>query len=181
VQTLVWGLLIPLHLPAAWFSNNAKSCHDQIVHWIATLCLLHFDGIKWGPITSLFQTLELADRHIQMAFGDSVQTFTSTLSRPYRVVGQGNGTGLEIWVAISAILIPMMTIAGVGLHQLTTSISATLVTAVCFAFMDDTDVLHAASHPDHDGRRILHELQQVTTTWAGGVRATVGTIWPDKS
>jgi hypothetical protein len=58
----------------------------------------------------------------------------------------------------AAVLVLVMTIAGFGLHQLT-SISTTLVTAVCFAFVDDTNVLHAASHPDQDGRRILRGMK----------------------
>jgi hypothetical protein len=102
-KRLVWDLLIPLRLAAGWCSNNAKSCFDQIVHWVATACLLRC-GLHWGLIQSLFKTLQKATHHVRTGFGNSTVTFTSKSNIPFRGCGQGNGAGPTIWVMIEPYL-----------------------------------------------------------------------------
>jgi hypothetical protein len=85
----------------------------------------------------------------------------------FKGVGQGNGAGPAIWVAISAPIIHMLYTAGFGL-TITASLSGTLVAIACFAFVDDTDVIHARADVITLGEIIAEEIQddrfQVDTT-----------------
>ena len=45
-----------------------------------------------------------------------------------------------------------------------------------FAFVDDTDVIHAAADPHTDPLQVLAEAQQAVNTWEGILRATGGAI-----
>ena len=51
---------------------------------------------------------------------------------------------------------------------------------VCYAFVDDTDLVHASDHDiGLDG--LVDEMQSVVDTWEGGLRASGGALVPDKS
>ncbi len=51
---------------------------------------------------------------------------------------------------------------------------------VCYAFVDDTDLLHS-SEPDIGLAGLVEEMQSVVDTWEGGLRASGGALVPDKS
>ena len=55
-----------------------------------------------------------------------------------------------------------------------------LVSFVCYAFVDDTDVVHAKD-THTSGQEILKEMQAVVDHCEGGVRATGGALVPAKS
>jgi hypothetical protein len=50
-----------------------------------------------------------------------------------------------------------------------------------FAFVDDTDLLHAAAHPQVPGATLIPQMQQVLDMWEGLLRATGGALLDDKS
>jgi hypothetical protein len=52
---------------------------------------------------------------------------------------------------------------------------------VCFAFVDDTDVVHGGKNTKSTGEEVLHEMQEVVDRWEGSVRATGGALVPSKS
>jgi hypothetical protein len=95
-------------------------------------------------------------------------------------VGQGNGAGPAIWAAISTVIINMMRAAGHGLN-LASAISGILLSFVCYAFVDDTDVIHVAISPLSTGEDVLLEMQTVIDRWEGGIRATGCALVPSKS
>jgi hypothetical protein len=43
-------------LPMALFSNDAKSCYDRIILWVAALCLLRL-GVAKSVVSEMMQTL----------------------------------------------------------------------------------------------------------------------------
>ena len=178
-KRMVWDLLILQRRSAGWISNDAKSCFDRVVHWIAILALLRF-GLTWRALTMMFNTLATSKHRVRTGFGDSTAVFQPPSDVPFQGCGQGNGAGPAIWVAISSILITMMDAAGYGFECLTT-LESKLVTAQCFCFVDDTDVIEASSTVDQSGESIFPSVQQAATLWARGIRATGGAINPDKS
>jgi hypothetical protein len=95
-------------------------------------------------------------------------------------VGQGNGVAPAIWAVTSTVIINMMRSAGHGLHILS-AISGLLISFVCYAFVDDTDVIHAAVSPLSTGEDVLEDMQPVVDRWEGGIRATGGAPVPSKS
>ena len=62
-----------------------------------------------------------------------------------------------------------------------TAISVSLVAFICYAFVDDTDVVHMAQDVHTLGEEILKQTQTVINHWEGGLRATGGAIIPKKS
>ncbi|CAJ1945362.1 unnamed protein product [Cylindrotheca closterium] len=52
-KRLVWDLLILQQRAAGWISNDAKSCFDRIVHWVAIIAMLRF-GLTWRVLSSMF-------------------------------------------------------------------------------------------------------------------------------
>ena len=48
-----------------------------------------------------------------------------------------------------------------------------------FAFVDDTDLIHAATDPYMEPLQVLTEAQQAVNTWEGILRATGGAIGAD--
>jgi hypothetical protein len=128
----------------------------------------------------MFAVLQGAIYKIRTAYGDSTKTFSSNPLNPFQGLGQGNGAGPAIWVAISAPIIQMLYTCGYGL-TFTTALSGTLVAIACFAFVDDTDVIHSRDDVNTPGEAVAAEMQSVMDIWEGGIRATGGALNPSKS
>jgi hypothetical protein len=176
-KVLAFDLLRQLRQAGALCSNDAKSCYDRIVHAIAILCMVRL-GSLFAPVISMFKVLQAAVYKIRTTYGDSELTVTSPSAKPFQGSGQGNGCGPALWVAVSAPIIQMLYTAGYGMTVLS-AVSGTLLSIACFAFVDDTDVIH--SRPSTTGEEIGSEMQNVMNTWEGGIRATGGALEPSKS
>jgi hypothetical protein len=70
--------------------------------------------------------------------------------------------------------------SGYGLNFITATSSLAIVLAG-FAFVNDTDLLHAAPHPATPAATLVPQMQQVVDTWEGLLRATGGALRDDKS
>ena len=178
-KRLVWDLLFLQRRSAGWISNDAKSCFDRVVHSIAKIALLRF-GILWGALAMMFDTLALSTHRVRTGFGDSEESFEPPSEIPFQGCGQGNGAGPPIWAAVSSILILMMEAAGFGFECLS-ALSRRLITAQCFAFVDDTDAIEAAKNVDSSVEDIFPNIQSAAKLWSGGIQATGGAINPEKS
>ena len=73
-----------------------------------------------------------------------------------------------------------MKTAGFG-FSLLTAMSIACVSFVCYAFVDDTDVVHCARDVHTPGLEVLQEMQDVVDHWEGGLRPTGGALVPEKS
>ena len=62
-----------------------------------------------------------------------------------------------------------------------TSLSMTLISLVCFAFVDDTDLPVTALTKDMTGKEVGPLFQQALDRWAGLLQATGGDLAPKKS
>ncbi|CAJ1934887.1 unnamed protein product [Cylindrotheca closterium] len=153
-KRLVWDLLILQRRAAGWISNDAKSCFDRVVHWVAI--------------------------HVRTGFGDSKRSFCPPSTVPFQGCGQGNGAGPPIWISVSSVLITMMEAMSYGFECLL-ALESQLVTAQCFCFADNTDVIEAGDTVHHSGEDICASVQAATTLWSRGFRATGGAINPEKS
>jgi hypothetical protein len=63
--------------PGTLCSNDAKSCYDRCVHAFAILCMLSM-GCPFGPILSMFVTLQKMQHFIGAVFGVSATSFSGT-------------------------------------------------------------------------------------------------------
>ena len=178
-KVLTMDLLRLRRQAGALCSNDAKSCYDRIVHSVAALSMLR-QGAPKGAVNSLLLTLQRAKHKIRTGFGVSAKHYGSLRWPPLQGLGQGNGVAPTGWAVISTVLIHMMRTALFGL-QITTCLSAVLISFLCYAFVDDTDLVHTGPTVDTPGADILKDMQRFVTHWEGGLRATGGALRVDKS
>jgi hypothetical protein len=124
-------------------------------------------------------TLLTAWHSVTMAFGNSTRRYRGN-SHPLQGIGQGNGAGPAIWAVISAVLLRVMREQGFGLNFVT-ALSSVVIVLAGFAFVDDTDLLHAAPYPTSPAEILIPQMQRVVDTWEGLLRATGGALCDDKS
>ena len=60
------------------------------------------------------------------------------------------------------------------------ALSLTLISLVCFAFVDNTDLPLAASSVETVGEEITDQFQEALNRWAAVLKATGGELAPDK-
>jgi hypothetical protein len=65
--------------------------------------------------------------------------------------------------------------------NLLSALPGTLVSFVCYAFVDDKDVIHSAESTATAGESVIHDMQGVLDRWGGLLRATRGALVPSKS
>ncbi len=178
-KRLTMDLLRQRRQSGALCSNDAKSCYDRVVHSVASLSMRRL-GAPIEPINSMFISLQKAAHRIRTAFGVSEKKYGDDRDIPLQGLGQGNGCGPAGWAIVSTPIINLMRAAGFGATFLT-AISVSLVAFVCYAFVDDTDVVHTAQDVNTTGEEIMRQMQTVIDHWEGGLRATGGAIVPKKS
>ena len=92
---------------------------------------------------------------------------------------QGNGMAPPGWVAISTVLVNAMRDAGFG-YKTWSAISARALEITCFAFVDDTDLIHSID-PDLSTEQLIQESQRVLRTWEELLHTSGGALAPEKS
>jgi hypothetical protein len=165
------------HRSTAVCSNDAKSCYDRILHAIASICMRRV-GVPPETCKMMFGTLAQVEHYVRTNFGDSTTSY-ACIQIPFQGVYQGNGAGPGIWMLVSVPIINMLKARGFG-FKVTNVMSQEHFSFVCYAFVDDTDLLHS-SEPDIGLAGLVEEMQSVVDTWEGGLRASGGALVPDKS
>ena len=162
-------------IPSVIIFNDAKSCYDRIVLWVASLALRRL-GATIESTLEMTKTVQSASHKICTAYGDSTNTYGGQdIYPPLQGVGQGNGAGPAIWVAISAVLLTILRAKGFGLSILS-AISLKALVLAGFAFVDDADIIHAADDHHTCNREVLKRAQETITLWEGTLSATGGAI-----
>ena len=177
-KRLTMDLLRLRRQSGALCSNDAKSCYDRIVHSFASIAMRRL-GAHPQAVTSMLSTLQTAKHHIVTAFGTSDTHFGQDRYPPLQGLGQGNGGAPAGWTAISTPLINMMRHSGFGINLLS-ALSTALLSFVCYAFVDDTDIAHCSTL-QATAHEIIQEMQEVVDHWEGGLRTTGGALRVDKS
>jgi len=164
------------HQLAALCSNDAKSCYDQIVLLAMALCLCRW-GAFFAMVLSMTTTLQAMTHHVQTAFGD-LYTGASCQhwDKPVAGIGQGNGMGPQIWVAICTPLFELLHAEGF-VSTICCAISWQTMTLASFAFVDNMD-LYISGQPTASDTATL--MQKLVSQWEGLLTATGGAIVPEK-
>jgi hypothetical protein len=115
----------------------------------------------WKNITDIeiLKKANVYDIHIMRTI--QLETFLQGL-------GQGNGCRPTGWAIVSTPIINMMRVLGFGATFLT-AMSMMLVAFVCYAFVDNTDVVHTVQDVHTTGEEILQQMQTVINHWKGGL------------
>jgi hypothetical protein len=125
----------------------------------------------------MFKTLQKAAHRICTAFGVSTKNYGDEREIPLQGLGQRNDCGLAGWAIISTPIINLMRVAEFGATFLT-AILVLLVAFICYAFVDNTDVVHTSPDVYMTEEEVLRQMQCVIHHWEGGLRATGGAIVP---
>lgn len=153
--------------------------NPALIGWFTRLLKLLYYGLVCA-LAMMFDTLAMSTHRIRTGFGVSEASFAPPCDIAFQGCGQGNGAGPPIWAAVSSILILMMEAAGFGFECLS-ALSRRLITAQCFAFVDDTDAIEAAKDVNSSIEDIFPDVQAAAKLWSGGIQATGGATNPDKS
>jgi hypothetical protein len=138
-------------------------------------------GVPHPPLQSMVETIQEMDHHICTAFGTSEKSYGHGPSRPpTQGILQGNGAGPAGWFAISSVLIDAMHDAGYGYKEWSI-IRGHAIQIASFAFVDDTDLVHANNAPGVSTDDLIAEAQLMVDKWHGLLRATGGDMAPEKN
>ena len=96
---------------------------------------------------------------------------------PITGIGQGNGVGLSIWVAVSSPMFDIMRQDGFC-ALLMGAISKLQRKFSGFTFVDDTDL--CITHMSDDGKQVVQQMQKAITQWDGLLWASGGALVPKK-
>ncbi len=126
----------------------------------------------------MINTLAKMTHHIRTAYSNSSQGQNhKDWVEPITGIGQGNGVGPQIWVAISTVLFNIMREDGM-FTSIVSTISHQKLDISGFVFVDDTDLI--ATHAQGDMDNIQTKIQKSVTNCEGLLKATGGTLVPEK-
>ncbi len=125
--------------------------------------------------------IQWLQHHIQTLFGDShISTGTDLWAVPISGIGQGNGTGPQIWAVVSTPILDILREAGFG-TTFKLVISSQSISFVGYPFVDDTDLIQTGPTINSTGQEVLPLMQAALSLWEQGLRATRGALVPAKS
>jgi hypothetical protein len=91
----------------------------------------------------MLETIQEMEHHIRTAFGDSKGSYGCNESQPPpQGILQGSGADPTGWAAIAAVITKAMQDQGFG-YNAWLLIRQRAIAIVSFAFVDDTDLIHA--------------------------------------
>jgi len=165
-----------MQIPTALCLNDAKSCYDCIVLIIAALALCQL-GELVSAMKSMVATLAQLQHHVQSAYGNSTcMQGQANWKDPIAGIGQGNGIGPQIWVAVSMPLFAILCQEGFVATVICT-MSTQSRSMGGFALIDNTDLIVTNSSNDEKGSE---KMQQLVNLWHGLLKATGGNLVLEK-
>lgn len=112
--------------------------------------------------------------HIRTSYGDSRGYYGCDTINPLQGGGQGNGASMLFFVALTAIIIPILEQSVDGL-RIFSAISLTFIAYIVIVYVDDSDFLIAARYP-LEPASIFRRTQQASEVWRSQVHQTGGAI-----
>jgi len=165
--------------PLALARADVAGCYDNIGHFPGSIACQRL-GASPECLATMFQTLRLMKFFLRTAYGDSATFYGGGLDLlPFQGVCQGNGAGPAVWLALSICIIHMLHTYG---HTSTVS-SAISLAALALSgllYVDDSDLFILADSPSDSPTVVIQKLQRNIQLWQGGLRATGGSLAPDK-
>lgn len=159
-------------------SNDAKGCYDRIVHSVASIAMQRL-GIGPSPVRLMLSTVQELQHFVRTHFGDSSVSTSTSNGDIVHGIGQGNGSGPAIWVAISTPLLNILRRDGFG-ATIQGVLSGEQMRMVGFAVVDDTDLIQEATTAQTAASAIAN-MQKSLDLWEGVLTATGGALVPEKS
>ena len=128
-------------------------------------------GVAGETARVMFKVLQEAEHYMKTGFGRSERAYGNK-PVPQQGSGQGNGMGPTLWALISTKLSMMMFRKRHGVELLSAT-TLTLLSLVCFTFVDDID-LPITGRKHSRGEDCINPFQEALDRWAGGLTVTGG-------
>ena len=161
-KRLFFDLLRLQKRPGAVVSNDLRSCYDRIPHNVGSIVCRRL-GLNPPAIQTLFSTLHNMKHYVRTGYGDSQRFYEGNPGQPLQGTGQGNGSGPPMWIAISLILISIMSDFDVQAKCIAAISGLCLIFSVIM-YVDDTDILITGEFED-TYEDILQKTQRITNKW----------------
>jgi len=122
----------------------------------------------------MITTIHKMEHHIRIKFGDSsISVSKHTWKEAIAGIGQGNGVGPQIWVAVSSLILDIVRSDRFYTHLIAV-VSKVEKKMVGFAFVDDTDLCIYGTRVSPTSMQA--EMQEAVNHWEGLLRATGGVL-----
>ena len=177
-KKLYFDILRQTRKVGALCSNDAKSYYDRINLAIASLCMRRL-GMPLAPIKSMIQTLLHTKHSLRTSYSDYDEVFDAALEEYIHGIGQGNGAAPTLWAMISTVLLNILRSKKYGATISSASMSKK-IKVVGFAFVDDKDIVQTTEKKIETLEKVYHDLQKAIDLWEGGLKATRGSLVPEK-
>ena len=177
LKWLYYDFLRITKTPGIVISNDARGCFDRMALAIGAIAFMRL-GVPRNAIKSLFGTLSSMKHFVRTAHGDSSEYYEGSKSRPLQGGGQGNGAAGPMWIAISIILLSIISTLPIN-ATLTAALSLTTLTISAIMYVDDTDILITAK-----GNESVDDLnrnaQTIIRKWCRALWISGGCLRPKK-
>ena len=131
-----------------------------------------------ASVQSMVDMLANLHHHIRTAFGNLEQNQgQAEWDKPTAGIGQGNGTGPQIWAVVSLPLFNIMRQEGLVANFIC-MLSKEQRALAGFAFVNDTDLI--VNNYCNNTKQVHQQMQASLTMWHGLLQATGGDLVPDK-
>ena len=165
---------------------DLTNCYDRMAHSITSLSCQQW-GVPPEPLVSMLLTMQSMAFFLRMAHGDSTDSYGGMVDNPndpssphpFQGICQGNGGRLAASLRISAPCVQLLHQRG-HITSFQHALSERTLDIVGLIYVDDTDLVEIAHTPQETMAIVGPHMQDKTSCWNGGTRATGGAQKIDK-
>ena len=178
VKVLFYDYLRLTRRNGSFIMMDLKNCFDRMAHPVTSLAVQRL-GVSEKITQCMIKTLCKMKHYIRTAYGDSEWAYGGDENKPLQGAIQGNGAASPMFVAISCVILAYLESAIKGIYVMT-AISLTIYSLTAIMYVDDTDILIAATNRDDGADQIQIKSQKAATAYQDGVKQTGGNVRPEK-
>ena len=178
VKILIFDQLRFNKTNGSFIAMDLMNCFDRMAHLISSLATQRL-GVHPNIAACMIKTLCRMKHFIRTAYGDSTWSYTGEANRPLQGAIQGNGAASPIFIAISCVILSFLQSQVIGTH-FTSAITLSIFNIIAILYVDDSDILIAATHKDETISSIFNRTQQSANIYQSAVHQTGGAVRPNK-
>ena len=178
VKVLFFDYIRITKINGAFMAMDLENCFDRMAHPISSLCSQRL-GVSSKISQCMINTLCKMKHYMRTAYGDSDWSYSGSSSRPLQGAVQGNGAASPIFIAISCVILAFLESQTTGI-SIISAITMSIFTLSAIMYVDDADILIAATHKNENYKSIRNRVQKSAKVYKAGVHQTGGAIRPEK-
>ena len=159
------------------FANDLMANYDRMAHLPSSLAL-RFLGAPPTAVQCMSTTMQNMRHYIRTAYGDSDNYYGGDPACPLQGGGQGSPAAPPMWIALTIIVLKMLSTYEPGVTVIF-AISTAILTFSAILYVDDTD-LFVLQKNDETVEEMLQRAQTLTSRWVEAMWATGAALRPEK-